>query len=934
VERPGDDMTRQQWERVKDIFTEALEVEPSLRDTFAREAAAGDEELFSEVRRMLSESDRDSGLLSQPVLARPRTFATARVPQFVESVILARRFRIVRFIARGGMGEVYEAEDLDLGMRVALKTIRQGSSPNADLPALFKKEIQLARRVTHANVCRIYDLAQHEDANDGRPVMLLSMELLEGHTLGEHLRKHGPFMWRDALPLIKQIGAGIQAAHDAGIIHGDLKPGNIMLALRPGEDEPHAVVMDFGMALPVMRDSPGKSVSRGGTPEYSAPEQANGASSVTTATDVYSFGLVIAEMLGVPRRLPLKTEAGSLPSGWTRVLERCLQHDSTRRYSRPAEIAEALRSSLEKRSLIALRRAAVSLLLTAAVVALLWLLPFRRNATPVPSTVPLTTYPGIELNPTFSPDGTRVAFAWNNDNPDSFDIYEKQLGSDAKPLRLTTTPARYVAPSWSPDGLRIAFLRSEHEYYSGVFVIPASGGVERKLAEVHGTSTPAINWTPDGKWLVTPHRTTPGEAESLYLISANSGEMRRLNIPPPLLRANMAGAFSPDGRTLAVAHYPASAVEGVYLLPVARDWQPAGAITTVDTEMSCCLTQLMWSRDGSDLFYSKLRYGAVSLWRTSTRAGTAPVSVSGVGQFGWGGVALTAAGDKIAYSDYRWGSRIWRFDLASGASTPTPFLSSAEYERSPCISPDDKRVAFTSSRLGAGAIWVADRDGSNERQLTSLGGGGAPIWSPDGTQIAFDAPVSGNSDIYVVPAAGGKPRRMTNNPAFDVLPTWSRDGRWLYFSSSRSGGIQIWKMPSGGDGPPVQVTRNGGWRGLESIDGRFLYFAKAPGARSIGETVSIWRIPVEGGDEGFILPSVNNVRNFVVVKDGIYFERDTSLRGFEICFYRFSTGKSEQIAKIGKKGFEGLSLSSDRRWLLFSSFEERSGDLWLVDNFR
>ena len=228
--------------------------------------------------------------------------------------------------------------------------------------------------------------------------MLLSMELLEGHTLAEHLRKHGPFVWRDALPLIKQIGAGIQAAHDAGIIHGDLKPGNIMLALRPGEDEPHAVVMDFGMALSVIRDSPGKSVSRGGTPEYSAPEQANGAS-VTTATDVYSFGLVIAEMLGRRVACPSKTEAGSLPSGWTRVLERCLQQDSTRRYSRPAEIAEALRSSLEKRSLIALRRAAVSLLLTAAVAALLWLLPFRRNATPAPSTVPLTAYPGIELNP-------------------------------------------------------------------------------------------------------------------------------------------------------------------------------------------------------------------------------------------------------------------------------------------------------------------------------------------------------------------------------------------------------------------------------------------------------------------------------------------------------------------------------------------------------
>jgi len=114
------------------------------------------------------------------------------------------------------MGEVYEAEDLELGVRVALKAIRQRVALDAELRALFRREIQLARRVTHPNVCRIFDLAQHEDPENGGATLLLSMELIEGQSLAEHLRLNGPLTFRDALPLIEDIAAGLQAVHDAG----------------------------------------------------------------------------------------------------------------------------------------------------------------------------------------------------------------------------------------------------------------------------------------------------------------------------------------------------------------------------------------------------------------------------------------------------------------------------------------------------------------------------------------------------------------------------------------------------------------------------------------------------------------------------------------------------------------------------------------------
>ena len=351
-------MTPERWEQLKQIFGDALEREPGEREAFVSDAAQDDPELLSELLRLLEENDRDSKLLSRPALTRARGFEHDEGPRFSPETVLARRFRIVRFIARGGMGEVYEAEDLELSERVALKVIRRNIASDSELLALFKKEVQLARRVTHPNVCRIFDLAQHEDA--GTTVMLLSMELLEGHTLSEHLRDTGPLSFQDALPLIEEIAAGLQAVHDAGIIHGDLKPANVMLASRPGEDRPRAVVMDFGVALPVTPDSSGHRVSHGGTPEYFAPEQAQGAP-VTTATDVYSLALMIADMLGAPRAARLQPDAERMPPRGARALRRCLEGEPSRRYSRPAELATALRRSVGDRRRTVTRLAVAAL---------------------------------------------------------------------------------------------------------------------------------------------------------------------------------------------------------------------------------------------------------------------------------------------------------------------------------------------------------------------------------------------------------------------------------------------------------------------------------------------------------------------------------------------------------------------------------------------
>lgn len=347
-------MTPEQWEKLNQVFGDALELESAEREAFVRREADGDPDLLAEVLRLLEASGDGSQLLSSPALAGVTSLIQDEPPRFGAGAVLARRFRIVRFIARGGMGEVYEAEDLELGERVALKAIRRHFDPASDLLALFKKEVQLARRVTHPNVCRIFDLQRHEDDEHGASITLLSMELLEGHTLSERLKNSGPLSFAEALPLIEDIAGGLQAIHDAGIIHGDLKPGNVMLTSRAGESRPRAVVMDFGMALPATQDSIEQNISRGGTPEYFAPEQAQG-SPLTTASDVYTWALIISDMLGVPRLSRLESGPDRMPPLAARALRRCLDQEPSRRYSRPADLAAELRRSVGSRKRIVMR---------------------------------------------------------------------------------------------------------------------------------------------------------------------------------------------------------------------------------------------------------------------------------------------------------------------------------------------------------------------------------------------------------------------------------------------------------------------------------------------------------------------------------------------------------------------------------------------------
>ena len=293
------------------------------------------------------------------VTARPAAKPpAAKTSVFAPGDLLAERYRVVRFLAQGGMGEVYEAEDLELRENVALKTISARHDQDAALDR-FKREIQLARKVSHANVCRIFDLGQHR-ADDGESITFLTMELLRGETLSQRLRQRGRLPVGEALPIAQGIAKGLHAAHQARIIHRDLKSENIFLV--PRDDGLRVVVTDFGIARGGADDRFAAMVTGGGilgTPAYMAPEQVRG-EAVAPAADLYAFGVVLYEMVtgkmpflgDSPLTIAVKrlqedpptpcVHVPDLDPNWERVILRCLEREPGKRFATALEVGHAL----------------------------------------------------------------------------------------------------------------------------------------------------------------------------------------------------------------------------------------------------------------------------------------------------------------------------------------------------------------------------------------------------------------------------------------------------------------------------------------------------------------------------------------------------------------------------------------------------------------
>jgi tetratricopeptide (TPR) repeat protein len=447
------DLKLEDWPRVKDRFQALLEMSPAAREDYL---ASGDlpGDLHHALSQLLSAHSEAGSFLSsrQAMLDLPEpgtqsSLSTGAIPC---GALLSDRFRIVRFVAKGGMGEVYEAEDLELGQRVALKTIRPEIAEYPGALSRFKREVNLARQVTHPNVCRIFDLFRHHPSS-GADTVFLTMELLRGQTLAERLASSGHLPVDEALDLLRQVASALDAAHRAGVLHRDLKPGNIVLDPEAG-GKTRAVITDFGMAWsgaggPEFQLT-GSSQMLLGTPEYMSPEQIEG-KTLTAASDIYSLGLIAYQMVTGARAFaadtPLYsalrrlTEPPLLPSRiqpdldrrWDAILSRCLDREPARRFSSAGELANSLADNvleplprvrtawrrvpeLARRALLERHRmfaaGALAVCLAAAGAVLLYMRAHRRPASAGSLTIVLADFVNTTGDPAFD-NGLNIALA-------------------------------------------------------------------------------------------------------------------------------------------------------------------------------------------------------------------------------------------------------------------------------------------------------------------------------------------------------------------------------------------------------------------------------------------------------------------------------------------------------------------------------------------
>jgi Tol biopolymer transport system component len=827
--------------------------------------------------------------------------------------VIGRRlgsYEVTAKLGEGGMGEVFRARDSRLHRDVAIKVLPALFASDPDRLARFEREAQVLASLNHGNIAHVYGVI------DSPPALV--MELVEGRTL-DALIPAGGMAIREALGLAIQLADALAAAHAAGVVHRDFKPGNVVVT-----PNGTAKVLDFGLAKALQIEGPGGAetalataprTAAGmvlGTVAYMSPEQAAGRH-VDARSDVFSFGSVLFELVTGRRPFDRDTSMSTLaaiinepaqpvtqvnariPRDLERLIVRCHRKDPGRRVQSMADLRSALeelRDELDSSGLsgsvavpvirprarvsryAGLAAAAIALIAAGAAAARFWLTPapqpdarYRLDA--------MTSDLGVTTDPAVTANGDLLAYASDRHDGTNLDIWV-QPTAGGEPVRVTTHPGDDRTPAFSPDGSRIAF-RSERDG-GGIYVVPALGGAERLLVPFGREPL----FSPDGKWLLysTGGR---GSGRALFVMPAAGGT------PQPVLAGyslTTQPAWAPDSQSILIrGRWPDQDVAQLFRVDIdgngVRGGPPrdTGVLAAIRAAGISLRGIAGWR--GDELLVLGQSGAMDGVWRVRIDGGPAAAVLQVHGGTEDISHGVVASDGRIFFSSSRTRAAIAAIQIdgtRTVAAPPVELTRSVAIDRWPSLSADGGKLAFSSNRVG-GRVWFREIASGRETPLPVPNDAYTPVISPDGRSVAYS--LLQDAVLAVVDTRGGIPREICRGCARYVA-SWSADGQYILGNNSQTAARAVPVAIHVATGKATLIASKGpAWFPRLSPDQRWVTFFEWPHPDRTREIVAPYtlgssiedaaRIPVTEGqsvDESAVWSADGRVLYFTSERDG------------------------------------------------------------------